>query len=179
MKGIVFTEFLEMVENEFGLEVLDSIIENSELPSEGVYTSVGTYDFMEMQNLIVNLSKETGLEVDALLHAYGRYFFDVLTSHHQDIFDLYSSPLDMLASIENHIHVHVRKIYPGAELPTFQIIDLQKNYLEMIYYSDRSMYMFAKGLMERTFEHYHSGYQIDLEKLAPDGSKVRFKIVTQ
>jgi len=45
MKGIVFTEFLELVENKFGLEMLDAIIEASNLESEGVYTRIGTYNF--------------------------------------------------------------------------------------------------------------------------------------
>ncbi len=31
MKGIVFTEFLELVEHKFGLEVVDEIIEKSNL----------------------------------------------------------------------------------------------------------------------------------------------------
>jgi len=31
MKGIVFTEFLELVENKFGLEMVDTIILNSNL----------------------------------------------------------------------------------------------------------------------------------------------------
>ena len=38
MKGIVFTEFLDMVEKEFGYETVDHIIENSELSSNGIYT---------------------------------------------------------------------------------------------------------------------------------------------
>ena len=58
MKGIVFTEFLEMVEQKFGLEVLDQIIIESNLASGGIYTSVGTYDFIEMQSLIVKLSEK-------------------------------------------------------------------------------------------------------------------------
>ena len=58
MKGIVFTEFLEMVEETFGLETVDTIIENSNLPSEGIYTSVGTYDFNEMVSLITALHKK-------------------------------------------------------------------------------------------------------------------------
>lgn len=179
MKGIVFTEFLEMVENEFGLEVLDRIIINSDLPSEGVYTSVGTYDFFEMQKLITNLSAETGISVNDLLFAYGKYFFQVLTRNHRDIFSLYSSPIDMLASIENHIHVQVRKIYPGAELPTFKILEHDENYLEMMYYSERSMYMFAKALMEKTFEHYHEGSKIEMEMMKENGSQVKFKIHKQ
>ena len=58
MKGMIFTEFLEMVESKFGLETVDTTIENSDLPSEGIYTSVGTYDFNEMVSLIAGLSEE-------------------------------------------------------------------------------------------------------------------------
>lgn len=179
MKGIVFTEFLEMVEQEFGLEVVDKIITASKLETEGVYTSVGTYNFFEMQKLLTNLSAETGIAVNDLIYAYGLYFFDVLTKHHKDIFSLYNNPIEMLASIENHIHVQVRKIYPGAELPTFQILDQSEDYLEMVYYSERSMYMFAKALMVKTFEHYHENSKIDFELLEKNGSKVKFMIHKQ
>ena len=41
MKGIIFTEFIEMVEDKFGFEVADNIITNSNLPSGGAYTAVG------------------------------------------------------------------------------------------------------------------------------------------
>ena len=55
MKGIVFTEFLEMVEASYGLQTVDTIIENASLPSEGAYTAVGTYDFNEM---VINGTKD-------------------------------------------------------------------------------------------------------------------------
>jgi len=42
MKGIVFTEFLDLVEEKFGMEMVDKIITQSELESEGAYTAVGT-----------------------------------------------------------------------------------------------------------------------------------------
>ncbi|WP_289024156.1 heme NO-binding domain-containing protein [uncultured Salegentibacter sp.] len=179
MKGIVFTEFLDMVEQEFGLETLDKIISSSQLESNGVYTSVGTYDFFEMQKLIGNLSIETGIPANDLIYAYGKFFFHVLTRHHKDIFSLYSSPIEMLASVENHIHVQVRKIYPGAELPTFKITNQKEDSLEMIYFSERSMYMFAKALMEKTFEHYHKNCYIETELIKNDGSQVKFKIYMQ
>ncbi len=179
MKGIVFTEFLEMVEKEFGIELLDRIIAKSNLPSGGSYTAVGTYDFFEMQSLIINLSKETGIPVQDLIYAYGRYFFQVLTWHHPNIFAMYPSALEMLASIESHIHVEVRKLYPGAELPTFKIAKQEENFLEIHYFSARSMYMFARALMEKTFEHYDTAYKIDLELLKENGSQVKFKIYKQ
>jgi hypothetical protein len=39
MKGIVFTAFLEMVEDKFGIEIVDHIISHSDVDSKGVYTS--------------------------------------------------------------------------------------------------------------------------------------------
>ena len=77
MKGVVFTEFLEMVESKFGLETVDNIIENSNLPSEGIYTSVGTYSFNEMVSLITSLSTEVKTPVGDLIYAFGLFLFNV------------------------------------------------------------------------------------------------------
>ena len=44
MKGVIFTEFLEMVESHFSPEMADRIITAARLPSGGAYTAVGTYD---------------------------------------------------------------------------------------------------------------------------------------
>ena len=59
MKGIVFTEFLELVEEKFGIEMVDEIITASNLESGGAYTAVGTYKFVEMINLLTALSART------------------------------------------------------------------------------------------------------------------------
>ncbi len=73
MKGIVFTEFLEMVENEFSYEVADKIIEENSLTSNGAYTSVGNYDNKELLMLVSSLSNHINKPVDELVHAYGKY----------------------------------------------------------------------------------------------------------
>ena len=54
MKGIVFTEFLDLVESKFGLAMVDKIILQSQLESNGSYTSIGTYKFSEMLQLLQN-----------------------------------------------------------------------------------------------------------------------------
>ncbi|MBT6440017.1 MAG: hypothetical protein HOK72_09965, partial [Flavobacteriales bacterium] len=52
MKGVVFTEFLELVEKEFGLEIVQRIIDECDLATGGVYTSVGTYSHKEMFKMV-------------------------------------------------------------------------------------------------------------------------------
>jgi len=176
MKGIVFTEFLELVEDKFGLEMVDNIIENSNLESNGIYTSIGTYAFSEMLQLLQHLSTNTNISIDDLLLVYAEHFFAVLVKSYPELIESYKDPIDMLASIENHIHVEVIKIYPDAELPTFQIIEKTDNSLVMIYKSSRAMHHFGLGLMNKTFEHFNSTATIELEKIKEDGTEVKFII---
>ncbi|TPN86882.1 heme NO-binding domain-containing protein [Aquimarina algicola] len=177
MKGIIFTEFLELVEQKFGYDVVDKIIEQSDLPSQGAYTTVGTYDFTEMIALLSNLSKHSGLSIDELLYTYAEHFFGVLISNYPDMISKYNDPMELLASIENHIHVEVRKLYPDAELPTFEILEKTDTKLIMIYRSSRAMHSFGLGLMHKTFEHFNSEAEIHLEKLKPDATEVKFSIM--
>lgn len=176
MKGIVFTEFLDLVEDKFGLEMVDLIISQSDLESGGAYTTVGTYDFGEMLQLVTNLSTNTDIPVNDLLLVYGEHFFAVLKDNYGQMLDMYKDPLDMLASIENHIHVEVRKLYPDAELPTFTVLNKTEDELIMIYTSSRALHHFGLGLMNKTFEHFNSKATIVLEKIKEDGTEVKFSI---
>ncbi|CAH8283635.1 heme-NO-binding protein [Mariniflexile fucanivorans] len=176
MKGIVFTEFLDLVEAKFGLEMVDKIINQSNLESNGAYTAVGTYEFSEMLQLLQHLSENTGISIDDLLLVYAEHFFSVLKKSYPGLFVTYTDPIEMLSSIENHIHVEVRKIYPDAELPTFEVVEKSKNSITLIYKSSRAMHHFGLGLMNKTFEHFNATATILLEKLKKDGTEVKFII---
>lgn len=178
MKGIVFTEFLDLVEDKFGMEMVDTIISNAELESNGSYTAIGTYDFSEMLQLLKNLSENTGIATDDLLLIYAEHFFHVLKDSYPQLLEKYTNPIDLLASIEGHIHVEVRKIYPDAELPTFEVLEKTNDSLTMVYKSSRSMHHFGLGLMKQTFAHFNTEASILLEKIKDDGTEVKFTIKT-
>lgn len=177
MKGIVFSEFLEMVEANFGLETVDSIIENADLPSGGAYTSVGTYEFSEMLQLVSQLSTTTSIPANDLLYSFGLYLFDSLVKVHPEVVSSYKNPLNLLYSIEDHIHVQVNKLYPDAELPTFKILERTENSLSMIYSSSRGLYALAHGLIKRTFEHFQKNVEVDMKLLNEQGTEVKFAVV--
>ena len=178
MKGIVFTEFLEMVEEKFGYEMVDEIIAEGDLPSGGSYTSIGTYSHAEMVQLILGLSKRTQKDVPSLLKAFALYFFDTLEKNYPQFLQAADGAFDFLESIDSYIHVEVRKLYPDAELPTFETQLLADNTLKMIYTSERAMSDFAEGLMERAIGYYGESAIINKKKLTEDGKKVQF-IVTK
>ena len=77
MKGVVFTEFLEMVEARFSADVVDDIIDAANLPSGGVYTAVGTYPHEEIVALVLALAQQTGLSVRDLLLVFGEHLLDL------------------------------------------------------------------------------------------------------
>ncbi len=176
MKGIVFTEFLDLVEDKFGLEMVDKIINQSTLESKGIYTSIGTYSFSEMLQLLNHLSKNTNISIDNLLLVYAEHFFSVIEKSYPGLLATYKDPIEMLSSIENHIHIEVRKIYPDAELPEFTVEEKTENSLIMIYKSNRAMHHFGLGLMNKTFEHFNTTATIALEKIKEDGTEVKFII---
>lgn len=175
MKGIVFTEFFEMVEDMFGYAIVDEIIEASDLPSEGIYTAVGTYDHSEMVKLITNLSQKTQTPIGELLKYFGRYLFDAFLNGYPVFFENCKNGFEFLKSIDNHIHVEVRKLYPDADLPQFDCLQ-SNNKMELTYRSERKMSSLAEGLIERTMEHYQHDYQMEKTLIASDGSQVQFTI---
>ncbi|MEO1030377.1 MAG: heme NO-binding domain-containing protein [Bacteroidota bacterium] len=176
MKGIIFTEFLELVEEKFGLAMVDKIISQSKLDSGGIYTSVGTYEFSEMLQLITHLSNNTDISVDDLLMVYSEHLFAALVKSHPNLVSHYKDPMDLLASIENHIHVEVQKIYPEAQLPTFDLEERTDKRMVLIYKSDKALYVLGKGLMLETFKLFKVPVDITFEKLNEEGTEVRFVI---
>ena len=79
MKGIVFREFLEMVEATFGEEMLEALIAENDLPS-GECTPVGTYDHQELVAMAITLSEKTDLPVEALGKPSATTFWPFLNS---------------------------------------------------------------------------------------------------
>lgn len=161
MKGIIFTEFGEMVESVFGFDTLDEIIERSDLPSGGNYTAVGTYDHGEIVSLVSNLSEVTETPVPDLLKAFGTYLFHRFAKLYPAFIEGEENALGFLSRVEDHIHVEVLKLYPQAELPRFDTRWISENELEMIYHSNKHLEDVAEGLIVGCLEHYGENGKIE------------------
>jgi len=176
MKGVVFTEFLEMVSSMFGEDMADDIIDDSNLPSGGAYTQVGTYDHTEIVALVSALSVRTETPVPTLLKVYGKHLFGRFSALYPVFFETPQTAFDFLSGIENYIHVEVRKLYPDAELPTFDIARDGNNKLTMIYRSGRHFEDLAEGLIEGCLEYYKEDCLIEREDETTEGAGSVFTI---
>jgi len=146
MKGLVFTEFLEFVEQEYGFDTLDETIEKSKVPNDGAYTQAGNYPYEEIVALVVALSNETLIDVNTLIESYGEHLFKRLASLYPNIAQFKSS-FDIISHVDNLIHPEVKKLYPDADLPEFVLIEQTKNKIVLQYKSNKGLHQLAKGLM--------------------------------
>jgi len=176
MKGMVFTEFLEMVESAHGYAMVDRIVEAAHLPSAGAYTAVGTYDHAEMWSLVSQLSHATATPVPDLMQAFGRYLVKRFAAGHGVFFQA-PGLFDFLASIDSVIHVEVRKLYPDAELPHFEVLERTPTRMVLVYRSPRHFGDLAEGLMRGSADHYGEPVRISREAVTePSGSHIRFTL---
>ncbi len=154
MKGVIFTEFLDMVEAKFSADMVDDIIDDADLPSGGAYTAVGTYPHEEIVSLVVSLSKASGLEVPVLIKIFGQHLFGRFYQLYPVFFPASQDTFDFLESIENHIHVEVRKLYPDAQLPSFATERVGQHTLIMTYRSPHPFADLADGLIAGCLAHF-------------------------
>lgn len=177
MKGIVFTEFLDYVGTTISSNMVDDIIDDCSFPHGGAFTAVGTYPFQDMAALVSTLSKRTAVPVSDLLHGFGHHLCGRFTILYPQFFEAKTCLFDFLESVNDQIHVEVKKLYPDAELPAFQTHARTSDRLDLDYRSCRPLAALAEGMIQAASEHYREPVAVTCQRI-DDGpeSFVRFSI---
>ncbi len=177
MKGVIFTEYIEFVENSFGFDLAQEMVESSNLTNEGVFTSVGTYDSSELVAMVVNLSKLVDIGISELLIAYGEHLFGRFAELYPHFFIEDITIYDFINKIDNYIHVEVKKLYPDAELPKVTTTYIDNDRIEIIYSSRRKFGDFAHGLLLGAVSFFKENIEISKQIIEEDGSEVKFILI--
>ena len=106
-----------------------------------------------------------------MLETFGRHLFSSLAKNYPHFFPDDIHFLDFLSGIHDYIHVEVRKLYPDAELPEFEVEREADDQLVIIYKSTRHMEALAEGLMEAAAKHFGESFDIQKEKTSPDNTR--------
>ena len=161
---MVFTEFLEMVETKFSANMVDDIIAEANPASGGAYTSVGIYDHQELVDMVVALSRHSGIPVPDLVKIFGRHLFTVFSQNYKRFFENVPDAFSFLHGIDKVIHAEVMKLYPDAMLPKFDC-KLEHDTLYMTYHSDRHLADLAEGLILGSAEYFGESFDIKRDEL--------------
>lgn len=177
MKGVVFTEFIQFIEAQFGIVTADHLLTATNPKSGGVYSAVGSYDAGELLALVVELSKVKQIPAPVLVKAFGSYLFFRFIAAHGPWLSAFKTTEQLLGSVESHIHVEVRKLYPDAELPHLVFRQLDATNSELHYRSTRPLADLAEGLIESTIRHFADPITFVRVDLPPeDGTAASFRL---
>ena len=160
MKGSIFTLFQEMVEDEFSMECWEQLIAESNLASEGIYTSTLNYDDAEIVALVSALSNYTQLSIPALLEHFGAYLFPHLYGSLPTEMTHYTDLWVFLEDVDRVIHMEVEKFDPLAKTPTIKIESQSSTTMLIHYRSDRKMCFLAIGLLKGAAEKFNETIEV-------------------
>jgi Haem-NO-binding len=176
MKGVVFTTFYTHCEDRFGVEMLDDIIQDADLPNKGAYTSVGSYPFQEMVALITALVRRTGQSMPTILDDFGHTCFAKWVSYVPSHFEN-KSLFDILEGVDHFHETEVRKLYPDAELPSFKVESRDERTLVLGYFSCKPLADLAAGVIRGAADHLGEKITIKHRPVVDGmGAHVRFEV---
>ena len=158
MKGVVFTEYTEFIEDQFGYDVVDDMIEKAGV--SGIYTQAGNYEFSDLFKMVQALSSIVNAPVGALVEAFAKHLFTKLIKIYPKPVQQYKNAFEFIANIDDVVHPEVKKLYPDAELPSFDTVSQTDHRLVMRYKSKKPLMDLAKGLMEACGEHYKENLEV-------------------
>ena len=162
MKGIVFNLLEEVVRQAYGEDTWDALLEAAGL--DGVYTSLGNYPHEELLQLVTAASPALQMPPEAFIRWFGRHAIALLVERYPEFFEAHQTTRSFLLTLNDVIHPEVRKIYPGADVPTFAYETSSDEVLQMQYQSARKLCMFGQGLIEGAAAHYGEAVAIEHPK---------------
>lgn len=160
MKGIVFVELSNFIEEQFGEAFWDEVLLEADLLSEGIYTAVGTYNDEELFTLLNLVCQKKKLTEQEAQEAFGRWVFvKLLNAAPPDVHN-FKDVFKFLFAVEKVIHVEVKKLNPDAILPEFKFLSETETTLIMEYKSPRGLCYFCEGLITGLATHARQDVQV-------------------
>lgn len=162
MKGIVFNLLEEVVIRHHGEDAWDDLLVQAGLG--GAYTSLGSYPDEDVYKLVGVAARILGMAPFDVLRWFGREAMPALARRYPAYFAAHSATRPFVLSVNDIIHPEVRKVYPGADVPTFGFRDEADGSLLMRYSSPRRLCALAQGFVEGAADHF--GEALHFEHLA-------------
>lgn len=152
MKGVVFNLLGDMVETRYGLAAWDQLLEETGL--SGIYVATGSYPDSELYVLVEAASRLTTIDAPDLVRAFGQHMIPSFVKQYPGFFKAEMRTKDFLLTVDQVVHVEVRKLFPEAGLPEFRYDDPSSDRLTMIYRSPRKLCVLAEGLILGAAQHF-------------------------
>jgi len=169
MKGLVFTLLQEFVEENHGFAAWNAILDRAETSCDGIFIATETYPDSDLFKIADAASALIKTNVADIFEAFGVYSFPKLVMTHPNFLKEAMTLKEFIKSVDNVIHVEVRKLNPEASLPKLAYQDSNSDRLTLLYQSERKLCHFAIGLLKGAALHFQSSVKIGHTQCMHDG----------
>lgn len=156
MKGIIFNLLESFVCESWGEDAYDEIVSMCPLHTKEPFVGPGSYPDSDLLSIVRAATNKLGITIDQALHAFGKYAFPHLVRKFPVFVEGHYHPKTFLKTIDDVIHVEVRKFFRDAEPPRITFVDPGPDELMLIYESRRRMCSLATGLLEGCAEFFRA-----------------------
>ena len=169
MKGHIFNLLEEFLIETAGAETFETIYQNVDFESEGVFVTTGNYPDADLVKLVHEAVRVLGITIEQAHVAFGKWMFPHLTKLvPTEVIDV-GHPKNFLMQL-NAIHeVELKKLWPDARPPLFNCEDTGQNTMTFVYDSPRQMFDLVEGVLAGVRDYYKVGMQ--WKKLVVEGQQ--------
>lgn len=169
MKGVIFNLVEEVVIRHYGEGTWDALLDTAEL--DGAYTSLGSYPDEELFALVGAAAARLDVDADAVVRFLGQEAIPLLAERYPVFFEPHATTHSFLLTLNDIIHPEVRRLYPGADVPTFGFDEVSDDVLVVTYQSPRKLCALAEGFILGAAAHYGETVQVDQTACMHRGSE--------
>jgi predicted hydrocarbon binding protein len=171
VKGIIFNLLESLIIEKFGDEIIEEIYDEAEFSAD-VPPFVGpeTYPDEDLFAMVPLLAQKSGLTVDDLVYAFGKYMFPVLADTYPGFLKGIESPVEFLGTVNDVIHVEVKKLFEGATPPMVVIEEANGDRATLRYSSERQLCRLAEGLLDGVADHFGQRVAYSHRQCMQDGA---------
>lgn len=155
MKGVVFNLLESFIVEGWGEETYEEVLAMCPLKTKEPFVGPGTYPDSDLFTIATKAAEKLGLPLTDALRAFGKFSFPALAAKYPAFLEGHSNSKSFLQSVENVIHVEVKKLYPKAVTPSFTYEDPGDDQLVIHYVSERKLCHFMEGMLESVASHFN------------------------
>jgi hypothetical protein len=154
MKGVIFNLLEDFITENWGEEAYEEILSMCPLHTKEPFLGPGTYPDADLMAIVTAACRKLGVAPADAIHAFGKYMFPKLAARFPVFLEGHSHPKTFLKTVNDVIHVEVKKLFRDAEPPLITWTDPGPDRLVLVYASRRKLCSLATGLLEGAAEHF-------------------------
>lgn len=148
MKGSIFKHFEDFVTDNWGIETYEEILSGLDLQTEGPFLGPGNYPDEDLLAIVGATIQKLGIPLPKALRVFGNYLFEKLAGDAPQFLEGTTDLKQFLLTVDQVIHVEVKKLFPEAYLPRLHYEDTGADALTVHYQSKRQFCQLFAGLVE-------------------------------